>query len=97
MYDTVEIDMGQISGWDVNSISNITGATLADNVLVFDPMAEEVTYTYDCGYNCIMTVHLYIRLNQYQITYKCGSKPGILLSASDSDGIAGTGKSGLYL
>ena len=26
MYDTVEIDMGQISGWDVNSISNITGA-----------------------------------------------------------------------
>jgi len=70
MYDTVEIDMGQISGWDVNSISNITGATLADNVLVFDPMAEEVTYTYDCGYNCIMTVHLYIRLNQYQITYE---------------------------
>ena len=70
MYDTVEIDMGQISGWDVNSISKITGATLADNVLVFDPMAEEVTYTYDCGYNCIMTVHLYIRLNQYQITYE---------------------------
>ena len=38
--------------------------------MVFDPMAEEVTYTYDCGYNCIMTVHLYIRLNQYQITYE---------------------------
>ena len=70
MYDTVENDMGQISGWDAGSISNITGATLAGNVLVFDPMAEEVTYTYDCGYNCIMTVHLYIRLNQYQITYE---------------------------
>ena len=70
MYDTVEIDMGKISGWDAGSISNISGATLADNVLVFDPMAEEVTYTYDCGYNCIMTVHLYIRLNQYQITYE---------------------------
>ena len=69
MYDTVGIDMGQISGWDVNSISKITGATLADNVLVFDPMAEEVTYTYDCGYNCIRS-HKYIRLNQYQITYE---------------------------
>ena len=70
LYDTVEINMGQISGWDAGSISDIAGATLVDNVLVFDPMAEEVTYTYDCGYNCSMKVYLYIRLNQYQITYE---------------------------
>ncbi|HBZ65073.1 MAG TPA: hypothetical protein DEO89_11030 [Lachnospiraceae bacterium] len=81
IYDTAEIDMGKISGWDAGSISNISGATLVDNVLIFDDLTEEeissgkaidrdITYTYDCGYNCTMDVYLYIRLNKYQINYE---------------------------
>lgn len=81
MYDTVEIDMGKISGWDAGSISNISGATLVDNVLIFDDLTEEeissgkaidrdITYTYDCGHNCRLTVYLYVRLNKYQINYE---------------------------
>ena len=81
LYDTVEIDMGKISGWDAGSISNISGATLVDNVLIFDDLTEEeissgkaidrdITYTYDCGHNCTMDVYLYVRLNKYQINYE---------------------------
>ena len=78
--DVAEIDMGQISGWDADSIENINGATLVDNVLVFNLTEEdisseaaidkEVTYTYDCGHNFTLAVTLTIRLNPYQITYE---------------------------
>ncbi len=80
IYDTAEIDMGQISGWDADSIENINGATLVDNVLVFNLTEEdisseaaidkEVTYTYDCGHNFTLAVTLTIRLNPYQINYE---------------------------
>ena len=69
LVDTVQQDLDQCAGWDVSRISNITGGKLVGNVLEFEPMAEEVTYTYDCGYNRMLDVYLYIRLNEYPITY----------------------------
>ena len=75
LVDTVQQDLGQCAGWDVSRISNITGGKLVGNVLEFEPMAEEVTYTYDCGYNCMLDVHLYIRLNEYPITYHLMVEP----------------------
>lgn len=67
--DVVQEDFGQCDGWDVSSISDITGGKLVGNVLEFDPMADEVTYTYDCGYNCVLKVYIYIRSNEYPVTY----------------------------
>lgn len=69
LVDVVQEDLGQCAGWDVSKISNITGGKLVGNVLEFEPMTDEVTYTYDCGYNCELKVYLYIRLNEYPITY----------------------------
>lgn len=70
LYDVVQQNIGQFAGWEASRISDIKDAQLVNNALEFDPEATEVTYTYDCGYNCKLTVYLYIRLNEYQINYE---------------------------